>query len=294
MCAAPAFTEDDVKEDDVKQEKTMDHYAVIGNPIKHSLSPTIHREFAKQTQQDIDYIAIESPLDDFNKTLFNFRQQGGKGVNVTLPFKHQAFLLAAPHSDLAKQAFAANTLVFQEDNIIYADNTDGTGLIQDLTHNHNYSLQQKKILLLGAGGSAQGIVCPLLESAPTQLVIANRTPEKALQLAKQFEVYGNVLGRGMNDLNLAAGPYDLIINATSTGLSEQTLNLPSQLICKTTWCYDLMYGKITPFLTWAQQHHADNCLDGLGMLVEQAAAAFYLWRGVYPDTQRVISMLTEQ
>ncbi len=268
----------------------MDKYAVIGHPIAHTKSPLIHQQFAKQTHQDIEYVAIEAPLDGFKATVLHFQQQGACGANITLPFKHQAFLLADQKSESAEQAQVANTLLFQTDGRIDADNTDGSGLIQDLTHNHHLSLRQKRILLLGAGGSASGIIHSLLEQAPSKLLIANRTVSKALTLAETLNMPSVVSAVGLEELT--EGPYDLIINSTSAGLTGKSLNLPADLIGEHTVCYDLMYGdQTTPFLTWAKGSGAVHCIDGLGMLVEQAAAAFYLWRGVYPDTSSVITLL---
>lgn len=268
----------------------MDNYAVIGHPVGHSKSPLIHREFAKQTKQNIIYTAIEAPLDGFKETLEAFEAAGGKGVNVTLPFKSEAFALATEHSDLATQAQAANTLVFRDNNSIYADNTDGPGLVQDLTHNYDYSLRQKRLLLVGAGGATKSILGPLLAQAPAHLFLANRTPEKALTLAKQFELYGEIDGIGLTDIEKK--PFDLIINATSASVSGELPLLPNEIIGDKTWCYDLFYAdQPTPFLAWAKKLGAENCIDGLGMLVEQAAGSFYLWRGIYPDTQPVIEML---
>lgn len=265
----------------------MDRYAVIGNPIEHSLSPFIHNEFAKQTQQSLSYEKILAPLDQLAETVQQFMQDGGKGVNVTLPFKEQAFALANKKSDLANQAGASNTLVFNKGEI-FADNTDGTGLVQDLTNNHHYCVRQKRVLILGAGGAARGILGPLLSLAPDKLIIANRTASKAEELATLFSDLGQVSGVGFDELN--DEPFDLMINATSAGLTGNALQLSPQLLSEDSCCYDLMFGsQTTPFLDWAKANNAALCLDGLGMLVEQAAAAFYLWRGVYPDTKSVIA-----
>ncbi|MCB1827607.1 MAG: shikimate dehydrogenase [Coxiellaceae bacterium] len=267
----------------------MDSYAVIGHPIAHSQSPKIHAEFAKQTKQNLSYVAIEAPIDGFFNTLKDFEAAGGKGCNVTLPFKTEAFEIADSHSQLAIEAGAANTLVFK-DNKIFADSTDGPGLIQDITNNHHYSLRQKKILILGAGGVVKCIAGPLLAQAPASLVIANRTVEKAERIAKQFEMRGEIDSAGLSDI--PDEPFDLIINATSASINGKVPAISTKLISKQTWCYDLFYSKqATAFLTWAKQLGAAECIDGLGMLVEQAAAAFYLWRGVYPETKSVIAML---
>jgi shikimate dehydrogenase len=267
----------------------MDSYAVIGNPVEHSLSPLIHQEFAKQTKQEMEYLKIEAPLNEFKKIIQQFIEQGGKGANVTLPFKEEAYALADEATDYAKQAKAANALLFENNHKIIANNFDGMGLIADLTNNHHYSLRQKRVLLLGAGGAARGIIMPLLEQAPSLLTIANRTKDKAIQLADEFQYQGEIKGIGLDELN--NDPYDLIINSTSAGLTGNALQLPNTIITEQSWCYDIMYGKQgTPFLDWAQPHQPAKCLDGLGMLVEQAAASFYWWRGVYPETKPVLEL----
>lgn len=270
----------------------MDKYAVIGNPIEHSLSPTIHTEFARQTKQTLQYIKIQAPLNQFQQTVINFRDQNqGKGANVTLPFKEQAYRMAHNHSRLAQQAKSANTLLFSDSQTIYADCTDGVGLAQDLTHNHHYSISEKSILIIGAGGAARAIIGPLLELAPARLIIANRTREKGILLANEFKSLGEISAIGFDQFE---EPYDLIINATSAGLTGSPLELPSSIVNHSSWCYDLMYGQTTPFLNWAKSLNPAKCLDGLGMLVEQAAASFYLWRNVYPDTKPVIEMLEKK
>lgn len=271
----------------------MDRYAVIGNPIEHSLSPEIHTAFAKQTGEALTYEKILSPVDDFEKTINELRRNNGKGASVTLPFKLAAFNLADEHSDLAATAQAANTLVFRDDDSIYADNTDGTGLIQDITHNHHYCLRQKRILIIGAGGATQNIMGALLNQAPSSITLANRTPEKAARIAEQFSLHGNVKGCGLDTIN--EGPYDVMINASSAGLTGNFPDLPLSLIGEHSFCYDLVFNKnTTAFLQWAKPANPEHSIDGLGMLVEQAAAAFYLWRGVYPDTQAVIKNLQKR
>jgi len=270
----------------------MDKYAVIGHPVEHSKSPQIYQAFARQTNQVLDYIKVEAPIDGFIATVRDLQDQGFKGANITLPFKQQAYCMATVTSDAAKKAEAANTLMFREDGSIFADNTDGVGLIQDLTNNHQYSLRQKKILVLGGGGAVRTIMGSLLEKAPLQIIVANRTAEKAKNIANQFKLNGELRGIGLDELE--PEPYDLIINATSAGLTGDFPNLPGELITNQTLCYDLLYAdQTTPFIKWAQQFNPTQCLDGSGMLVEQAAAAFYLWRGVYPDTKPVIEMLKE-
>ena len=268
----------------------MDHYAVVGNPIEHSLSPIIQRLFAVQTEQDISYEKILAPLDAFEETITALIERGYKGVNVTLPFKERAFQLATKKSSDALDAHAVNTLVFHDDGVIEGHNTDGIGLVQDLTHNHHYSLRQKRILIIGCGGAVKGIVGPLLKQAPAQLIIANRTKAKSVELAEHFELVGHVQGCGLDELD--NGPYDLIIHGTSVRNAED-LVFPGNLIGDQTWCYDLNYDRInkTPFVQWAELQGAAKALDGIGMLIEQAALAFRIWRGVYPDTQGILSVL---
>lgn len=268
----------------------MDKYAVIGNPVEHSLSPIIHAHFAKQTHQDLEYNKILAPLNNFAATIKDFQQAGGKGCNVTVPFKEQAFQLADSSSHVAQLAKAANTLCFAKDGSIFADNTDGTGLSQDLNNNHHYSSSGKKILIIGAGGATRGILYPLLKMAPCEVVVANRTANKAYALAEMFKLHGPIIGLGFEQLT--ATPYDLIIHATSVGHGGQCPELPQGLIHKNSWCYDLSYGSAAkPFLHWAKTQGAKKCVDGMGMLVEQAAASFYLWRKVHPSTQKILKTL---
>jgi len=271
----------------------MDNYAIVGNPVSHSKSPLIHTEFAKQTQQDITYTVIEAPVDRFVETVKAFEAAGGKGLSITLPFKNEAYAIANLHSKLAQQARAANTLAFRDDNTVYADSTDGPGLVQDITNNLHYSLRQKKVLILGAGGVVKCIVGPLLAQAPARLDVANRTAEKAIDIARQFELCGEINGMGLQDMMEA--PYDLIINATSASVTGNIPNITAEMIGPKTWCYDLFYSdEPTAFLQWSKQQGADRCIDGLGMLVEQAAAQFYLWRGIYPNAKPVIELLRRQ
>ncbi len=268
----------------------MRHYAVIGNPVEHSLSPYIHRLFAEQTSQLLCYDTVLAPLDGFAEAVTAFIERGGNGANVTLPFKQQAFDIATKKSQAAIDAQAVNTLVFHENGLVEGCNTDGMGLIQDLTHNHHYSLHQKRILIVGAGGAVRGIIAPLLEQAPGSLVIANRDKDKASALVQQFELLGQLQAYGLDELD--EGPFDLIIHGTSVR-QEGELSLESRLIGERTWCYDLNYNatEYTPFVRWAEGHGAAKALDGLGMLVEQAAASFYIWHGVYPDTRAVLDCI---
>ncbi len=269
-----------------------DQYAVIGNPIKHSKSPRIHDLFAKQTGEDIEYTALLAATDDFDHSVMQFIRQGGKGMNVTVPFKQQAFAISKHHSDRAARAGAVNTLIFTPDGGIIGDNTDGAGLLTDLTQNLGLSLADKDILLLGAGGAVRGILQPLIAQQPRSLFIANRTVTKAETLAKDFRELFKV-GSGSFE-SLQNSQWDLIINATSASLTNTLPPLPDNLLKQQACCYDLMYAsQPTPFMVWAQQQNAALVVDGLGMLVEQAAESFYLWRQVRPETRPVMVVLRQ-
>lgn len=266
-----------------------DHYAVIGNPIKHSKSPQIHAEFARQTAQDLDYTAIEIATDALQACLETLRQQGFKGINVTVPFKEQVWQIVDHRTTRAELAGAVNTVIFRKDGSLSGDTTDGVGLCRDLTENHQLILKNKRILLLGAGGAARGVIEPLLALQPSEIFIANRTASKAEQLAEIFSHLGEVTGGGFAQVS---GQYDVVINATAASLQGEVPPLPDQVLAADACCYDMMYGKEdTAFIKWAKQHQAEKTLDGLGMLVEQAAEAFYIWRGVRPQTQAVIRLL---
>ncbi len=267
-----------------------DNYAVIGNPISHSKSPLIHTEFAKQTEQDMEYTAIEVPLDDLPNSLKQLRDVLKlKGINITVPFKEQAWQQVEDKSDRAIRAGAINTIVFNQDGSMYGENTDGVGLCQDLTVNHQIDLKHKHILLLGAGGAARGVVEPLLAYQPAELFIANRTASKAVQLAQIFSELGNVEGGGFSDIQTE---FDVVINATAASLQGEVPPLPDKLLAAEASCYDMMYSENdTAFVTWAKQHGAAKSVDGLGMLVEQAAEAFRLWRGIKPDTSNIIQKI---
>lgn len=269
-----------------------DHYAVMGNPIAHSKSPRIHAAFASQTQQDLDYTTILVELGELKTAVDNFRKQGGHGLNITVPFKTDAFAIADQHSERALKAEAANTLVLNKDGSIFADNTDGAGLVRDLTHNHGLTLRNKKILVLGAGGAVQGVLLPLLSEQPQQLVIANRTSEKAVALADKFSDSGSISGGGFD--NLDGEKFDLIINGTAASLKGEVPAIPDDILANGGVCYDMMYSnEPTAFVQWGNEHRASQSLDGLGMLVEQAAESFRLWRGVQPDTDPVINLLRQ-
>ena len=266
-----------------------DRYAVFGNPIAHSKSPEIHAQFARETAQDLTYEAILAPLDGFAGSLNGFRAAGGKGANITVPFKEQAYGLCDRLTPRAELAGAVNTVLFQ-DGAIVGDNTDGAGLVRDLMHNHQFALAHKRILLLGAGGAARGVIGPILEQAPAGLTIANRTASRAQVLATHFSQRG-LSPVASCDLDALDAPFDLVINATAASLGGERPPVSSRIFQPASLAYDMMYGSSpTPFLRWAQQQGAATA-DGLGMLVEQAAEAFYFWRGVRPLTAPVIARL---
>lgn len=270
-----------------------DKYAVIGHPVKHSKSPQIHTAFAEQTEQDLEYTAIEVAPDKFAESLQQLRDVLKlRGVNVTVPFKEEAFNLATSLSDRARLAGAVNTIVFDTATGFHGDNTDGIGLCRDLTDNHQQVLSGGRILLLGAGGAARGVIAPLLSAQTAELFIANRTAVKAQALAQQFHDLGAIDGGGYDQIT---GQYDLIINATAASLQGEMPPVPTSVIGDDTACYDMMYGDTdTAFISWAKNHGAKKTMDGLGMLVEQAAEAFYLWRGERPATHPVIEALRQQ
>lgn len=266
-----------------------DKYAVIGNPVSHSKSPLIHRLFAEQTGQDISYEAIEAPLDGFAATVERLRAEGYKGCNVTVPFKFEAFGMCAMHTGRAREAKSANTLLFREGEI-WGDNTDGAGLITDIEQNIGFKLMFKDALLMGAGGAAAGVIWPLF-NAGVGVVIANRTVDKAQAIAREFEGAGTVFARAYEEL--AGKRFDLVINATSSSLSNQLPPLPEGVFKPGALAYDMMYGRETPFMKFARAQGAAIVSDGLGMLVEQAAEAFYKWREVRPDTRPVLAALRQ-
>jgi shikimate dehydrogenase len=266
-----------------------DHYAVIGHPIGHSKSPQIHAAFAKQTGQDIDYVAREIPLENFAASLNALANEGFKGINITVPFKEQAWQQIDDKSAHAQRAGAINTLSFDPQGQHKGDNTDGVGLCRDLVENNGITLTHKRILLLGAGGAARGVIEPILSYEPKELIVANRTAVKAESLANLFESMGPIQGGGYDDLS---GQFDVIINATAASLDGQVPPLPDDILADGASCYDMMYAaEDTAFMTWAKAHGAEKVLDGFGMLVEQAAEAFYIWRGIRPETQSVIKAL---
>ncbi|BCO32369.1 shikimate dehydrogenase (NADP(+)) [Thiohalobacter sp. COW1] len=267
-----------------------DRYAVMGNPIDHSKSPQIHTLFARQTHQHLVYEAIRVEPGHLATAIALFRQAGGQGLNITVPFKQDAWRLAEVLNPRAERAGAVNTLLWGNDGRLIGDNTDGIGLVRDLTQNLQQVLTDRRILLLGAGGAARGVIGPLLETHPAGVRVANRTADKARELARLFEDAGNIEGSGFEDL--ADSRFDLIINATAAGLDSEVPAIPTSIIGEHCCCYDLMYAsQPTAFVQWARNHGAALAMDGLGMLVEQAAESFYLWRGLRPDTPPVIAAL---
>lgn len=313
-----------------------DRYAVIGNPIAHSKSPIIHGAFAAQTGEPIEYGRILGDPNDFAGDVRRFVAEGGRGLNVTVPFKTQAFELLDDLSEQARAAGAVNTLIVRDGGLLRGDNTDGIGLLRDLTANHGFALTDKRVLLLGAGGAARGVLRPLLEAGPAELLIANRTGAKAEALAAQcsdldsgdsvFAPRGTPLGSSAQSTvavsdasgrppsapqrtrrrqsvavtgsgleGVAGQRFDLIINATSTGLDGEVPAIPNDCLAEGGWVYDLLYADaLTPFCRWGQARGAAQVLDGLGMLVEQAAESFWLWRGVRPQTAPVIAHLRQR
>lgn len=280
-----------------------DRYAVIGNPIAHSKSPLIHKMFAEQTGQDISYEAILAPLDGFVATVERLRKEGYKGCNVTVPFKFEAFKIADSIGfevmdavGFGQEADAVNTLLFKN-NKIGGYNTDGTGLVNDIEKNFKIPLKGKWILLIGAGGAAAGVLHPLLEASQSPLAIYNRTLGKAEGLIKkvtQHEKFRHSSIKSIEFGKLGGEQFDIVINATSAGLTDSELPLPANIFAPGALAYELMYGKETPFMKFARTNGAALVTDGLGMLVEQAAESFFIWRGVRPDTAPVIAALRAQ
>ena len=273
-----------------------DRYLVIGNPVEHSKSPQIHASFAQQCGQDISYERMLVPVGAFSEHVRKFMNEGGRGTNVTVPFKLDAYEFADDLSERARDARAVNTLSFA-DGRVHGDNTDGAGLMRDIGTNLGFSLEGKCVLLMGAGGAARGVLLPLLESRPAILVIVNRTVDKAIRLAQTYQnqrqgMHTVISGHSYEDLS--GHRFDLVINATSSSLSDDCPPLPSGLFSPDALAYDMMYGKhLTPFLAFAQSENVGQLADGLGMLVEQAAESFLIWRGVRPETQSVIAALRQ-
>jgi len=271
----------------------IDQYAVFGHPINHSKSPRIHTLFAEQTKQTLDYTSQDVPAELFTSAIAEFFKQGGKGLNCTVPLKELAWDRADTLSERAQFSKAVNTLVLQEDGTLLGDNTDGLGLVADLTVNHGISLNNKRILILGAGGASRGIIGPLMEKSPVGIVIANRTVEKAIALSHEFSQLGEIAGCAYEALK--GFSFDLILNATSASLTGELPPLTDNLLAENGCCYDLAYGnQPTAFVKWGVAQGAIKSLDGLGMLVEQAAEAFFVWRGVRPETKEIIKLLNSE
>ncbi|WP_110643480.1 shikimate dehydrogenase [Salinicola sp. CPA57] len=267
-----------------------DRYAVFGNPIGHSRSPRIHTAFAEQTGEAISYSAIEAPVTDFAVAWRAFAEAGGRGANVTVPFKQAAFALAQVLSPRAQLAGAVNTLSLGNDGLLHGDTTDGVGLVRDLQA-HAAPLAGARVLLLGAGGASRGVIEPLLEAGIASLTVANRTVSRAEELASLFAARGEVSGCGFEDV---AGPFDLVINATSASLAGDLPPLPGEIFAAQGLAYDMMYAaEPTVFLRWAAEQGARS-VDGLGMLIEQAAESFWLWRQVRPDTAPLRELLRRE
>lgn len=275
---------------DFNQKK--DFYAVLGNPVSHSLSPYIHRQFALQCRQTLQYETIQVDPGGFVQAVGNFVAGGGKGFNITVPFKRDAWELCDERSERSQIAGAVNSILVGKNDKLSGDNTDGVGLIQDLTGNLGVTLKHKRILILGAGGAVRGILQPLLAQNPHLVWVANRTPSKAQSLAQEFTVFGEIIGSSYG--NFEGENFDLIINATSASLHQALPGLAEQVIHPAAVCYDMMYGaNATLFMLWASRCGAATVHDGLGMLVEQAAEAFARWRGVRPETGSVLNDLRQ-
>ncbi len=267
-----------------------DKYAVFGNPVKQSKSPAIHAAFAEQCGQAMQYRAVRVELGEFEAAARRFFEAGGCGLNVTVPFKGDAFEFADELSPRAQRARAVNTLVRLEDGRIRGDNTDGVGLVRDMIVNLGWVVQGLRVLVLGAGGAVRGVLEPLLKERPRELLIANRSADKAVRLAQEFAGLGPVNGTGLD--SLTGRQFDLVINGTSAGLSGEMPELPPELLTERSCCYDMVYGaEPTVFMRWSAHHAAWAVSDGLGMLVEQAAESFYLWRGQRPETRPVINQM---
>ena len=271
---------------------TPDQYGVVGHPIAHSWSPFIHGMFAKSTAQNLVYRLFDISADNFRRDTLKLFANGVRGLNVTLPHKQAAAELVNELTPRATRAQAVNTIAFFEDTTLLGDNTDGVGLTSDLERNLQLDLADKRLLILGAGGAVRGVLGPLLEREVREVVIANRTPVKAQQIASEFADMGKISGCAFSELR---GPaYDLIINGTSASLQGEMPLLPAGIVGDSTVCYDMAYGRgQTPFTLWANSLHAARATKGWGMLVEQAAESFLLWRGIRPNTQPALEALAQ-
>ena len=271
-------------------DSSIDNYAVMGSPVAHSKSPQIHTAFAEQTKQDIFYQAIQVDDGKFKAAIKDFQTQGGMGLNITVPYKGDAWEVSEARSSRAERALAVNTISFDNAGKIIGDNTDGIGLVRDLTINQDIAIKDKDILILGAGGAVRGILDPLFDEYPGRVVIANRTVSRAEKLADIFSDRGDISACGFD--GLAGSSFDIVINGTSASLQGEVPSLPEALLNNNACCYDMMYSSIdTPFVSWAKVHGASKASDGFGMLVEQAAESFFIWRGVRPETGSVIKSL---
>lgn len=268
----------------------LNKYAVMGNPVNHSLSPRIHQMFAQKCGIALEYTAINVEAGEFAAAVAQFRNDGGKGLNITVPFKLEAWQLADLRSPRAQLAGAVNTLRFDSDGSVFGDNTDGVGMLRDITSNLGKPITDAKILVIGAGGAVRGVLGPLLEACPSLLHIVNRTASKATDLAAVFGELGPCTGSGLNEAGLAS--YDIIINGTAASLQGKMPDLPVCIFTNESLAYDMMYSREpTPFLAWASDNGVSQCSDGLGMLVEQAAESFYIWHGLRPETKSVLQAL---
>ncbi len=275
----------------------MSNYAVVGNPVSHSKSPLIHTLFAKQLDQTMSYSAIPLEESEFDAFVIEFFAKGGGGLNVTVPFKEKAFKLAASCSPRAELAKAVNTLFLDAEGQICGENTDGIGLVTDIKLNHQFKIQGRDILVLGAGGAVRGVLAALIDEQAASITVVNRTVSKAAQLLDAFAGMANLQAMSYQELDEVANSgrsYDLVINGTSSSLQGEMLDIDARLLAKDCCCYDMMYADTdTVFVQWAKKHGAGLSIDGLGMLVEQAAEAFALWRGVRPSTVNIISQLRD-
>jgi shikimate dehydrogenase len=268
----------------------MDQYGVVGHPVAHSWSPFIHGMFARQTAQALTYRLYDIPPEHFSDRVLQFAAQGGRGLNVTVPHKLAAAGLAEVLSERASRAGAVNTLSFENGRIL-GDNTDGAGLVRDISQNLGLTIAKRRVLIAGAGGAVRGVLAPLLELDPVELVIASRTADRALALVADFADLGPVRACALAELSL--GSFDVVINATSAGLSGEIPAIPPESISAATTCYDMAYARSdTPFVRWARARGCARAVQGWGMLVEQAAESFEIWRGVRPDTASVLDVLT--
>ncbi len=272
---------------------TIDRYAVFGNPIAHSKSPQIHTLFAEQTKQTIQYTAELAEPGQFDSAVKSFINNGGKGLNITVPFKEDAWRYATKLSERAQRAGAVNTLKVELDGSLSGDTTDGTGLVCDLVTNHHIQIKNKDVLIIGAGGAVRGVIEALLAEQPASLLITNRTKQKAIQLADVFSDLGTINGCGLDEIN--ERDFDIVINGTSASLKGDLPALPDSIFRGNSCSYDMMYSaQPTPFMQWSNENGASQVFDGLGMLVEQAAEAFFIWRGVKPKTASVIQTIRKQ